>query len=66
MEPWPKLKRAATAPMPRALQQSQRRSRRCPPNMPGEPAAKVYVIEDKRVELESPAKPEPEQAEAAE
>ena len=34
-----------------------------PANMPGEPAAKVYVIEGKRVELESPAKPEPEQAE---
>jgi len=37
-----------------------------PANMPGEPAAKVYVIEGKRVVLESPAKPEPEQAEAAE
>jgi hypothetical protein len=37
-----------------------------PANMPGEPAAKVYVIERQRAELESPAEPEPEQAEAAE
>jgi hypothetical protein len=34
--------------------------------MPGEPAAKVYVIESQRAELESPAEPEPEQVEAAE
>jgi hypothetical protein len=34
--------------------------------MPGEPAAKVYVIDGKRAELESPAEPEPEQAEAVE
>ena len=34
-----------------------------PANMPGEPAAKVYVIEGKRVELERPAESEPKQAE---